>query len=745
MNQSHPQTPTLSVDADPLNLFLGSLDRPGFWLDNGLRCTQLFVGYIFVHMLLVLAGDLLVLQPNNVVVFWPAAGLLCGVLACTPVRTWPLWLVAAVVGRVTVEMVLIDGRNPAAPVLFTAAGAIEAMMFAAFIRKPLEQSLKLERPLYLLAAFVVVALSATALGGLLGSTLVDMLFTDAGGFWQNWRVWVSADFLGILVVTPAVVWLLLPQLRYAQRASQLMEYASLAAVTLGLAALALYVLVSDSEPPSNAVTALFALFAGVPLFWAALRFAYPVAAIVQVVFIVTAITVSARTHGATTQPFDEYLSNLAAMQIYLIAAMLFVLLFAFMLVERLRAANELHLHRGLGSVLVALTERLVTADYPDVDDSIDDVLCEIASFARADRCVLLQMQRGSLTVTATHTWTRDGVGEHPEQLRNADLSRLPWVMQQFRERGYVAVDNFSAELPEGAEELREIQKAAPTTYAAVYVGLFTDGELIGAIGCGYARPGVRWSSESLSLMFLVGQLFANVLKRKNTERALDQYRHKLRSLAAEVTMSEERARRRTATDLHDGIGQNLAVARMKVGQLLATTDGGRDELNALRGLIDDALRGTRHIISDLSPAILYELGLVPALQSLAERFETSNDLTCTLEETGEAWSPVADMRITVYRSVQELLNNVARHAKAGNVSITVAWSADSVEIVVSDDGIGLDTSQVSEFSPPASGFGLFSVREGIELLGGTLELDSGRGIGTTARLRVPRRDEEGDE
>lgn len=740
MNQSASQTPTLAAEANPLKLFLGSLDKPGYWLDDGFRCVRLFAGFLVLYTLGASIGDVLATQPGNAVMFWPAAGLYCAVLACTPARTWPLWIAGALLGRVLAEILVLDNRDSTMSLLYTTASSVEAVMFALFLRKPLSHAHQLERPLYLLSAFAIVGLAATALGGLLGAAFEDLAFGKDGEFWQNWRVWVAADYLGILVVSPAVMWLLLPQLRFFRRQAPLAEYLALAAVTAAIAALALTLLTREAAPASNAVTALIALLSGLPLLWSALRFDFPVASLVQLAVVVVTFLVTLSTVATTGQSHPDFLLNLAATQIYLIAMIFLVLLFSFMLVERLRAVNELHLHRGLGAVLVALTERLVGAEPEDIDASIVNVLHEIARFAGADRCVLMQIQKGSLQVEATHAWTREGVGEHPDEIRHADLSKLPWVMRQFRERGYIALDNFSQDLPAGAEELRAIQKASPTTYAAIYVGLFTDGELIGTIGCGYARPGMRWTNESVSLMYLVGQLFANVLKRKNTEKALEQYRNKLRSLAAEVTMSEERVRRRTAIDLHDGIGQNLAVARMKVGQLLARAEGDREQLNALRTLVDDALRGARHIIADLSPAILYELGLVPALQSLAERFETSNDLKCRVEEHGEAWSPANDLRITLYRSIQELLNNVARHAQAESAAISVSWSSDHVDIEVSDDGIGMDATEATQFAPSASGFGLFSVRESIELLGGTLEIESGRGLGTMARLHVPRRD-----
>jgi signal transduction histidine kinase len=210
-------------------------------------------------------------------------------------------------------------------------------------------------------------------------------------------------------------------------------------------------------------------------------------------------------------------------------------------------------------------------------------------------------------------------------------------------------------------------------------------------------------------------------------------------MATEVSLSEERARRRAAIDLHDGIGQNLAVARMRIGQILASQSERSEHWQVARDLIDQALLGTRHVISDLSPAILYELGLVPAVQSLAENFKLRHGIDCEVVESGERWTPTEDQKVMLHRNVRELLTNAARHAKASAVTINIDWQDDELQVCVSDDGIGMTAPLDNDLLISTSrGFGLFSVRETVIQANGRFSIDSAAGIGSAIKLSVPR-------
>jgi signal transduction histidine kinase len=132
------------------------------------------------------------------------------------------------------------------------------------------------------------------------------------------------------------------------------------------------------------------------------------------------------------------------------------------------------------------------------------------------------------------------------------------------------------------------------------------------------------------------------------------------------------------------------------------------------------------LITDLRPAALDELGLEPALESLAERCEVDIDLQVDLADR-----PTPEIESTVYRLVQEALTNVTKHARAQRVEVRLSDADTAIEVLVRDDGRGFDSHRRS------SGFGLVGMRERLALVGGTLDIDSDPGEGTTLRASIP--------
>ena len=223
------------------------------------------------------------------------------------------------------------------------------------------------------------------------------------------------------------------------------------------------------------------------------------------------------------------------------------------------------------------------------------------------------------------------------------------------------------------------------------------------------------------------------------ERELLESREDLRSLASMLASAEETERRRIATGLHDSAAQDLALAVLELKGLAASA-GDPDQVEALErvsALLQKTAEELRTLSLDLSPPELYEVGLRVALENLAARFEAAHGVVCRLEaETLPEELPEAH-RSVVYRSVQELLANVSRHARASTVTLSLGRNGTALEIRVEDDGRGFAAARAGRRPDLGGGFGLFSVREQLRHLGGELTVDSGPGRGTCVTLTVP--------
>lgn len=229
----------------------------------------------------------------------------------------------------------------------------------------------------------------------------------------------------------------------------------------------------------------------------------------------------------------------------------------------------------------------------------------------------------------------------------------------------------------------------------------------------------------------------DVSARREAEEALHRSRERLRALGAHHERLVEDERARIAREIHDELGQYLTTLRLDAAMLELGCAGEHprmaERLGAMKKLIDETIQSVRRVATALRPKAL-DLGLDSGLEWLVEDFERRHAVPCALHLPDDGLTRIDDARATlVFRIVQEALTNVARHARAGAVEVRVDMHDDELRLQVRDDGCG--------FSPTATcsagTYGLFGMQERAMVFGGTLDIDSAPGRGTTVRLRVP--------
>ena len=200
-------------------------------------------------------------------------------------------------------------------------------------------------------------------------------------------------------------------------------------------------------------------------------------------------------------------------------------------------------------------------------------------------------------------------------------------------------------------------------------------------------------------------------------------------LSAILTTQEEE-RRRIAEALHNGVGQLLYATRLHLTQLPDS-----EALRAGQQLLQEAIRATRNISFELTPRILEDFGLPTALRELADRVPVSLlRLSLQLEGLADEDAPLPSaVQMAAYRIVQELLNNVMKHAQARQVMLLVAQQPGQLRIRIHDDGVGFMPAPV----PTSGGIGLAGIRNRVELLGGRLAVESAPNEGTTISIELP--------
>ena len=235
--------------------------------------------------------------------------------------------------------------------------------------------------------------------------------------------------------------------------------------------------------------------------------------------------------------------------------------------------------------------------------------------------------------------------------------------------------------------------------------------------------------------FGIALAYDDISDRKRYEQELELHRTHLRNLAEELAQSEERQRRRIALQLHDGVGQMLSVAKIKLrdAESKAESEERMRDLVAIREIIEQALLDTRSMTFELTPPLLYEAGLVPALGWLIGHFQKQcSQLVFHLEGTAEP--PEMPCRILMFQFARELLFNVIKHAKARNAWVELKSMEDHFSMRVRDDGAGGASIHALDSMKPDARYGLFSIRERLQLHGGEMRIHSPPGEGTEVTL-----------
>jgi signal transduction histidine kinase len=389
----------------------------------------------------------------------------------------------------------------------------------------------------------------------------------------------------------------------------------------------------------------------------------------------------------------------------------------------------------------------------EFDSALTTILGELARHFSCDRCTLAMFRGHDTHFSVTHSWAAPDLPQ--TNTGSAIEPKLPWYTQQIRSGHVVQLTNAS-DLPAAAVQERTFLLDNGIK-SLVSIPLITEETVIGSISFGILRQERHWPQEVVTRLRLVAEVLALGIRHRQYGDALDSFTRtmqevslqkpramesrrseQLRRLAVRLIMTEQQERRRIGEVLHEDIMQMLASIAMLMGSIEnLNVDKQSSVVGQSAQLLREAVQKLRRLATELRPEGLSRFGIAEGIRWLTDQVRLLHDELEVEVVMGDQLEPVReDVRLFLYDAARKLLDNVVTHSGGRKARLELRRvSARDLQLTVSDEGAGFDVTGLKDI--PSNSFGLFSIREEAELLGGRLDIRSAPGKGTRISLIVP--------
>ncbi len=272
----------------------------------------------------------------------------------------------------------------------------------------------------------------------------------------------------------------------------------------------------------------------------------------------------------------------------------------------------------------------------------------------------------------------------------------------------------------------------------MHVPLKAKGCILGSM-CVATKERHAFAKDDEDLLTAIGRQIAVAIENTRLYAELQQKEHIRAMLYKKIINAQEEERLRIARELHDDISQALTalIFTTEEGLELSNKTQFKSHLRKIRNVLQKTLDGIHQIIFDLRPSMLDHLGLIPAIRWFAETHLEPKGIRVSITQKESIQRLPEDIEITLFRVIQEAIVNIARHSAARNVDLSICHDENEIEVSIIDDGIGFDLSEVKISPDSWRGFGLLGMQERLELLDGSLFIETSPGFGTKVLIKMP--------
>jgi signal transduction histidine kinase len=293
-----------------------------------------------------------------------------------------------------------------------------------------------------------------------------------------------------------------------------------------------------------------------------------------------------------------------------------------------------------------------------------------------------------------------------------------------------------------AESQDRVANVKSGIISSLCVPLSVKGKTIGVINCSKKYGKHPFTQSDLELLHILAGQAAIAIENTRLFKDLQLNKSNVEMFLKKCLTAEEDERRRISTELHDGLAQWMSSVSYAI-QLSSTyldrmnIEKAREEIQRAGSIISQSIKELRRVILDLHPSTLAELGMIGALKQNIKAFSDEAGIFCHFSITGEPIPLSPAQEITIYRILSEALNNVRRHSRASLVELGLKFEKGYITVEIADNGKGFNLDETIKNQVAEGNIGLISMRERSEIIGGSLEINTSIGNGTTVSVRIP--------
>ena len=358
---------------------------------------------------------------------------------------------------------------------------------------------------------------------------------------------------------------------------------------------------------------------------------------------------------------------------------------------------------------------------------------------------LTEQKRAEDALRQSHDYLKHVTGTVPDAIFSVKMPQriIEWADDSFQVLGYDPeeyIDRSAEIFYRNPDDFRQVGRLLAEAISAGEQMVHAEVELRRKNGevfpAELSSTLFRENGEVTSLTALV----RDITERKQAEEKIAQYQDRLKALASQLTIAEEKERRRLAAELHDHVGQSLVFSRIQLSGIMEQTsdESLKESIDEVSQSLMEIIKDTRELVFDLSSPLLNEVGLSAATsQWLSKDIGEKYGLETEFIDNSENVIHDNEMKSLLFRNIRELLTNVVKHAYAKKVRVCFANHEDNLIITVEDNGIGFSVKRGDDMAPPSDGFGLFSIQERLDDVGGALEIGSPPDKGCRVTMTVP--------